>query len=138
MPVASGSRPRRHGAPELDQGVALALASGARGARLVAGGFGGFALALVEATGTAELVGDAAVAAYAPAEIRGSAFGLLAAVQSFGNFAASGIAGLLWTAAGPSWAFAYLTGWMILAAVLLTRVPPRPTPSMTRLGADRG
>jgi MFS family permease len=88
--------------------------------------------------GCVETAEHAAVAAYAPAEIRGSAFGLLAAVQSFGNFAASGIAGLLWTAAGPSWAFAYLTGWMILAAVLLTRVPPRPTPSMTRLGADRG
>jgi hypothetical protein len=66
------------------------------------------------------------VAAYAPAEIRGSAFGLLAAVQSLGNFAASVIAGLLWTLAGPSWAFAYLAGWMILAAVLLTRIPPRP------------
>jgi ATP-dependent Clp protease ATP-binding subunit ClpA len=31
----------------------------------------------------------------------GSAFGLLAAVQSFGNLAASAIAGLLWTAASP-------------------------------------
>ena len=53
------------GGAELDQGIALALASGARGARLVAGGFGGFVLALVEATGTAELVRDDAGAAYA-------------------------------------------------------------------------
>jgi MFS family permease len=51
--------------------------------------------------GCVETAEHAAVAAYAPAEIRGSAFGLLAAVQSFGNFAASGIAGLLWTTAGP-------------------------------------
>ena len=75
--------------------------------------------------GCVETAEHAAVAAYAPAEIRGSAFGLLAAIQSFGNFAASGIAGVLWTAAGPSWAFAYLTGWMMLAAALLSRLPPR-------------
>jgi MFS family permease len=81
--------------------------------------------------GCAETAEHAAVAAYAPAEIRGSAFGLLAAVQSFGNFAASAVAGLLWTLASPSWAFAYLTGWMILAAVLLTRIPPRPRSAET-------
>jgi hypothetical protein len=39
--------------------------------------------------------------ALAPVELRGSAFGLLAAVQSFGNLAASAIAGLLWTLASP-------------------------------------
>lgn len=78
--------------------------------------------------GCVETAEHAAVAAKAPPEIRGSAFGLLAAVQSFGNFAASGIAGLLWTTAGPSWAFAYLTGWMILAAAILTRQPPRSPP----------
>jgi MFS family permease len=76
--------------------------------------------------GCVETAEHAAVAAYAPADIRGSAFGLLAAVQSFGNFAASGIAGLLWTAASPSWAFAYLAGWMVLATTMLTRLPPRP------------
>ena len=79
--------------------------------------------------GCVETAEHAAVAAYAPPEIRGSAFGLLAAVQSFGNFAASGIAGLLWTTAGPSWAFAYLAGWMVLAATMLTRLPPRPLPA---------
>jgi predicted MFS family arabinose efflux permease len=47
----------------------------------------------------------------------GSAFGLLAAVQSFGNLAASAIAGLLWTAASPAVAFGYLAGWMGLALV---------------------
>jgi hypothetical protein len=63
--------------------------------------------------------------------VRGSAFGLLAGVQSLGNFAASGVAGLLWTAASPSWAFAYLTGWMVLATVLIivgaARAPHPPT-----------
>jgi MFS family permease len=47
----------------------------------------------------------------------GSAFGLLAAVQSFGNLAASAIAGLLWTLASPRVAFAHLAAWMTLAVV---------------------
>jgi hypothetical protein len=37
--------------------------------------------------------------------VRGSAFGLLAAVQSFGNLAASAVAGLLYTSASPTVAF---------------------------------
>jgi len=78
--------------------------------------------------GCVETAEHAAVAAKAAPDIRGSAFGLLAALQSLGNLAASGIAGLLWTAASPSWAFAYLTGWMVLAAAILTRLPPRPLP----------
>lgn len=69
--------------------------------------------------GCVETAEHAAVAAHAPADIRGSAFGLLAAVQSFGNFAASLIAGILWTSVGPSWAFAYLAAWMGLASTLI-------------------
>jgi MFS family permease len=87
-----------------------------------------FALAGI-GIGCVETAEHAAVAAGAPAHIRGSAFGLLAAIQSFGNLAASGIAGVLWTVTGPSWAFAYLTGWMILAAGILMRPPPRPVPA---------
>ena len=45
------------------------------------------------AIGCIETAEHAAVAALAPVESRGSAFGLLAAVQSFGNLAASAIAG---------------------------------------------
>jgi hypothetical protein len=57
----------------------------------------------------------------------GVAFGLLAAVQSFGNLAASAIAGLLWTAASPQVAFGYLVAWMLLALVGLfgSRPPAR-------------
>ena len=40
-------------------------------------------------------------------------------MQSFGNPAASAIAGLLWSVFSPSWAFAYLAAWMLLALVLL-------------------
>jgi hypothetical protein len=65
--------------------------------------------------GCVETAEHAAVAALAPAALRGSAFGPLAAVQSFGNLAASTIAGLLWTLASPRVAFGYLVGWMLLA-----------------------
>jgi len=66
----------------------------------------------IECTETAE---HAAVAALAPVELRGSAFGLLAGVQSFGNLAASVGAGLLWTLASarvalPTW----WSGWSLL------------------------
>jgi hypothetical protein len=53
--------------------------------------------------------------------VRGSAFGLLAGVQSFGNLAASGVAGVLWTVVSPSREFGYLAAWMALACGLLVR-----------------
>jgi MFS family permease len=78
------------------------------------------------AIGCVETAEHAAVAALAPVELRGSAFGLLAAVQSFGNLAASAIAGLLWTAASPRVAFAYLVAWMLLALVGLLAAARSP------------
>jgi hypothetical protein len=53
-----------------------------------------------------ETAEHAAVATVARDPVRGSAFGLLAAVQSFGNLAASAAAGLLYTVASPTVAFA--------------------------------
>ena len=64
------------------------------------------------AIGFVETAEHAAVAALAPTDIRGSAFGTLAAIQSLGNFAASATAGLLWTAISPRAAFLYLAAWM--------------------------
>jgi MFS family permease len=78
------------------------------------------------AIGCVETAEHAAVASLAPAELRGSAFGLLAAVQSFGNLAASAIAGLLWTAISPRVAFGYLVGWTVLALVGLLLAGRRP------------
>jgi MFS family permease len=69
------------------------------------------------AIGCAETAQHAAVAALAPTAVRGSAFGLLAAVQSFGNLAASTIAGLIWTFASPTIAFSYLATCMLGATV---------------------
>jgi len=48
-------------------------------------------------------------------------------VQSFGNLAASAIAGLLWTAASPRVAFGYLIAWMLLGLVGLLAAGRRPT-----------
>jgi len=73
------------------------------------------------AIGFVETAEHAAVASLAPVDLRGSAFGLLAAVQSFGNLAASALAGLLWTTISPRAAFLYLAGWMALALVALAR-----------------
>lgn len=81
--------------------------------------------------GCAETAEHAAVAAFAPAEIRGSAFGLLATVQAGGNLAASAVAGLLYTLTSPGIAFAYLAFWMLAALVLLGWAA-RPTRSRRR------
>ena len=79
-----------------------------------------FALAGI-AIGFVETAEHAAVATLAPPDIRGSAFGALAAIQALGNFAASAVAGLLWTAISPRAAFLYLAGWMTVSAVVLAR-----------------
>lgn len=70
--------------------------------------------------GCAETAETAAVAQLSPTHLRGSAFGLLAAIQSIGNLAASAIAGVLWTAISPTAAFLYVAGWMALALIGLT------------------
>jgi MFS family permease len=71
--------------------------------------------------GCVETAEHAAVAAAAPAPIRGSAFGLLASAQSFGNLAASGIAGIIWTVVSSTAAFLYIAAWMLVAVVMLSR-----------------
>jgi MFS family permease len=89
---------------------------------------GGCFVAAGVAIGCMETAEHAAIAVAAPAQLRGSAFGLLAAIQSFGNLAASAIAGLLWTAASPQVAFVYLAGWMALSLIALAtaRLPAGP------------
>jgi len=80
-----------------------------------------FALAGI-GIGFAETAEGAAVASLAPNEVVGSAFGLLSGVQSFGNFAASVVAGALWTLVSPEVAFAYLAFWMLLSLASLVLV----------------
>lgn len=80
------------------------------------------------AIGCVETAEHAAVAGLAPPGIRGSAFGMLATVQAAANLAASGVAGLLWTAFAPAAACIYLAAWMGMALVSLAiAAPPRST-----------
>lgn len=78
--------------------------------------------------GCVETAEHAAVATHAPDDLRGSAFRLLAGVQSLGNLAASAIAGILGTALSPTWAFAYLTAWMVIALIAFQLPGSRTTP----------
>ena len=48
--------------------------------------------------------------------VRGSAFGLLATVQSAGNLIASSVAGILWTTVSPTGAFLFLAAAMLVAS----------------------
>jgi MFS family permease len=77
-----------------------------------------FALAGI-GIGCAETAEHAAVASLAPEHVRGSAFGVLAGVQSLGNPAASAIAGLLYTVASPAAAFAYAAALTAAAPLVL-------------------
>lgn len=80
--------------------------------------------------GCAETAEHAAVAAAALEQLRGSAFGLLAGLQSLGNVVASTAAGVLWTVWSPAWAFGFLAIAMAAATVVLAR----PTPEGSRRG----
>ncbi len=76
------------------------------------------------AIGFVETAESSAVAALAPTDLRGSAFGLLAGIQSMGNLVASAVAGFLWSQFSPTVAFLYLAAWMVVAfgAFLWVRV----------------
>ena len=77
------------------------------------------------AIGCIETCEHAAVATLAPPDLRGSAFGLLATVQSFGNIVASAITGVLWTTFSPTVAFVYLAIWSLVAVLVLGRLARR-------------
>jgi MFS family permease len=86
----------------------------------------GFVLAGV-GIGAAETAEHAAVAARAPEPIRGSAFGVLAAMQSAGNLAASAVAGILWTTVSPGVAFVWLAAWVLAAVIAFALMPDGAT-----------
>jgi MFS family permease len=67
--------------------------------------------------GLAETAESALVARLLPDRLRGSGFGLLGGVQSFGDFASSAAVGLLWTEVSPTAGFAYATGWMVVSVL---------------------
>ena len=65
--------------------------------------------------GLAETAESALVARLLPDRLRGSGFGLLGGVQSFGDFASSAAVGVLWAAVSPTVAFVYAAGWMAVS-----------------------
>jgi MFS family permease len=78
--------------------------------------------------GCVETAEHAAVARLAPDDIRGSAFGLLAGVQSLGNLIASASAGVLWTAVSPAAGLLFAAALMTVAlACLAWGARPRQT-----------
>jgi MFS family permease len=87
----------------------------------------GFVLAGV-AIGAVETSEHTAVAGHAPENLRGSAFGLLAAGQSAGNLVASGGAGVLWTLVSPEAAFGVAAAWMAVSLILLAGPALRDRP----------
>jgi MFS family permease len=74
--------------------------------------------------GLAETAESTLVAQRLPDHLRGSGFGVLGGVQSFGDFASSAAAGLIWTAVSPTAAFVYVAAWMALAATAALVVRP--------------
>ena len=69
--------------------------------------------------GAVETAEHSAVAMLAPDALRGSSFGALAAIQSFGNLIASSLVGLLYATVSPMAAFLFPAGAMLVALGLL-------------------
>ncbi|MDQ1488878.1 MAG: hypothetical protein QOJ23_1392 [Actinomycetota bacterium] len=125
--IPAGRHGDRHGATGVLAAGAACFAAGyiwfALGPRQPLALLPAFVLAGV-GIGCAETAEHAAVAAYAPGELRGSAFGLLAAIQAAGNLCASTIAGVLWTALSPAAAFIFLAVAMGVAVPLIAASRP--------------
>jgi MFS family permease len=75
--------------------------------------------------GAVETAQHTAVAAMAPEANRGSAFGLLAGIQSVGDLVASAMVGLVWAVAGAPAAFVLAASLMVGSLVVLTLGRPR-------------
>ena len=131
--VPAGRHSDRHGATRVLAAGALAFGAGYAWFAVGPAGVLGLAPAFVLAglgIGCAETAEHAAVASLAPVQVRGSSFGVLAAIQSVGNLAASAVAGVLWTRVSPSAAFAFLSSAMIVAAILIVSTRARLEPTL--------
>jgi len=63
----------------------------------------------------------AITADYIPTETRGIGMGVLGTVNGIGDFGASVVVGVLWTAVSPVAAFGFAASLMLLGAVFLMR-----------------
>jgi MFS family permease len=76
--------------------------------------------------GAVETAEHSAVATLAPDNLRGSSFGALAAIQSFGNLIASALAGVLYAAVSATAAFLFPATAMVIALAALVGAAVRP------------
>lgn len=76
--------------------------------------------------GFAETSEQAAVALLLPDSLRGSGYGLLGLVQSFGDLGATVVAGILWAVFSPTVAFLYAASWMVAAVIFSPALRPCP------------
>ena len=76
--------------------------------------------------GAVETGEHSAVAILAPDNLRGSSFGALAAIQSFGNLIASSLSGFLYAAVSPTAAFLFPATAMLIALAALAGIVVRP------------
>lgn len=102
---------------------------------LAVGGLAGAFILAGIGIGLGETAESVLLARALPDRLRGSGFGLVGAVQSGGDIVATLVAGVLYTLAGASVAFAYAGVWMLLAvaacAALASRA--RSLPGVERL-----
>ena len=77
------------------------------------------------------------MASLEPDDVRGSAFGMLAAVQSFGNLVASAAAGVLWTAVSVAAGLLFAAPLMAVALMCLAWAARRGALREARLGPPR-
>lgn len=109
--------------------VVLAQASGAAGV-LIGAGLWGLHLALTQG------LLSALVAAVAPADLRGTAFGVFNLVGGIALLLASMLAGLLWDSVGPAWTF-YAGAAFTLVAWIALVMRRRDLPSFGDQSATR-
>lgn len=69
------------------------------------------------AIGLSETAESTLVARMLPDHLRGSGFGLLGGIQSFGDFASTAVVGLLYTVVSPTAGFIYAAIWMVLSVI---------------------
>ena len=67
--------------------------------------------------GLSETAESALVARMLPDHLRGSGFGILGGIQSFGDFASTAVVGLLYAAVSPTAGFIYAAAWMVLSTI---------------------
>jgi MFS family permease len=75
--------------------------------------------------GAVETAEHSAVATLARDDLRGSSFGALAAIQSFGNLIASAVVGVLYTTVSPTAAFLVPAVAMLVALLMLVTMRGR-------------